>query len=85
MVGWLDTNSGIVYNNLTETEEVMATKKLITTQFLVTLVEYIGPDAEASDAGDLEMLIADNLTTDGDGTCMVIQTSKSKVLVQGRD
>lgn len=63
----------------------MAIKKLITTQFLVTLVEYIGPDSHPTTADNLEGVICENLTDDNDGTCMVLQTGKQKVIVQGRD
>lgn len=63
----------------------MAIKKLVTTQFLVTLVEYIGPEAEPSHSEDLERILGENLTDDNDGTCMVLQTGKAKVIVQGRD
>ena len=60
----------------------MATKKLVTSQFMVTLVQYLGPDADVSTATDLEEALANGLGNE-DGTVMVHQVGKTKTLVQG--
>lgn len=65
-------------------EDTMATKKLITRQFTVTLVEYVGPDAESTTAEELEETIADKLCDSVQGTVMVHEVGKPRVLAEGR-
>ncbi len=61
----------------------MAKKKLVTRQFTVTLVEYVGPDAEPSSANDVEEVISEALCDHNGSTVMVHAAGKAKVIVEG--
>jgi hypothetical protein len=62
----------------------MSKSKLVSTQFMVTLVEYIGPDvSDATSAAELEERVRD-LVEDNQGSCIVHQVGKPKVIVEGQ-
>jgi hypothetical protein len=62
----------------------MAQKKLVTRKFTVTLVEYVGPDAEPTKAQVLEELIHDSICQDYQGTVMVHESGPIKTLSSGK-
>ena len=91
--GLVNFINGVAYNPKTKLksvgfvkfdkqEELMSKSKLVSTQFMVTLVEYIGPDDDATSAAELEERVRD-LVEDNQGSCIVHQVGKPKVIVEG--
>lgn len=62
----------------------MSNKKLVTRTFKVTLVEYVGPDADPTNAQELEDLIQENVCDGHQGTVMVHEAGPTKTLVSGK-